>query len=56
MLYADNHRIDELGTQISWRPLGTSGGKLDYLNIIIEYSIIDKAGQKVIQSGSFVLR
>ncbi|MDI9633023.1 MAG: type IV pilin N-terminal domain-containing protein [Methanolinea sp.] len=56
MLYADNCRIDPLGSQISWKPKGAAGGEAAYLNTRCEYAIIDKASQKVIQKGEFVLQ
>lgn len=56
MLYADNCRIDPMGSQISWKPEGAVAGFGAYLNTKCEYSVIDKAGGKVIQTGTFVLQ
>ncbi|MDH7510691.1 MAG: type IV pilin N-terminal domain-containing protein [Methanolinea sp.] len=56
MLYADNCEIDNLGSQISWKPDGAEGGMAAYLHTRCEYAIIDKASQKVIQKGEFVLQ
>ena len=55
MLYADNNRIDPIGSQISWKPAAAAGGFACYLNTKCEYKIIDKASAKVIQTGTFVL-
>lgn len=56
MVYADNNRIDEYGSQISWKPDGSLGGFATYLNTKCEYKIIDKASSKVMQQGTFVLQ
>jgi len=56
MLNADNCRIDPMGSQISWKPDGAAGGMGAYLNTRCEYAIIDRASQKVIQKGEFVLQ
>lgn len=56
MVYADNCRIDYMGSTTTWQPTGATGGFAAYLNTRCEYSIIDKASQKVIQKGEFVLQ
>jgi FlaG/FlaF family flagellin (archaellin) len=55
MLYADNCRIDSMGSQISWKPEGAVAGFGAYLNTKCEYKVIDKNSGKAIQSGEFVL-
>ncbi len=63
MLFADNCRIDDQpafgydnDAQISWKYEGAAGGFAAYLKSKLEYSVIDKASRKVIQSGSVVLQ
>ena len=58
IVYADGCRIDEpgMGSQISWKPEGAQGGFAVYLNTKCEYKLIDKASDKVMQQGSFVLQ
>jgi len=56
MVYADNCRIDSMGSQISWKPEGAQGGFAVYLNTKCEYKLIDKASDKVMQQGTFVLQ
>lgn len=56
MVYSDNCRIDEMGSQISWKPEGSARGFATYLNTKCEYKIIDKASSKVMQQGTFVLQ
>jgi len=56
MLYADNCRIDSIGSQISWKPQGAPSGFAMYLNTNCEYKIIDKVSNAVIQQGTVVLR
>ncbi|MDH7593153.1 MAG: type IV pilin N-terminal domain-containing protein [Methanomicrobiales archaeon] len=62
MLYADNcyDSSDGMygppqGRAISWKPAGAEYGFAVFLNTKCEYAIIDKASQKVIQKGEFVL-
>jgi flagellin-like protein len=56
MVYADDCRIDSSGSVISWKPDGAAGGFAAYLNTKCEYKLIDKASDKVMQQGSFVLQ
>jgi len=56
MVYADDCRIDDSGSVISWKPDGAAGGFAAYLNTKCEYKLIDKASDKVMQQGSFVLQ
>ncbi len=56
MLYADNCRIDGIGTQLSWKPEDADGGFGAYFNTKCEYKVIEKASGKAIQSGIFVLQ
>lgn len=56
MVYADDCRIDSSGSVISWKPDGAAGGFAAYLNNKCEYKLIDKASDKVMQQGSFVLQ
>ncbi|WP_373838709.1 type IV pilin N-terminal domain-containing protein [Methanospirillum sp.] len=56
IVYADDCRIDDMGSQISWKPEGALGGFGAYLGTKCEYKLIDKASDKVMQQGSFVLQ
>jgi archaeal type IV pilus assembly protein PilA len=56
MVYADNCQIDPIGSQISWKKEGAAHGFAAYLNTKCEYKLIDKASNKVMQQGSFVLQ
>jgi len=67
MVYADNCRIEDVydstyttvigqAKVLSWKPDGAAQGFAAYLNTRCEYSIIDKASQKIIQKGEFVLQ
>jgi len=62
VLYADNcydssgAAYAPQGRALSWRPQGAAGGFAAFLNTKCQYAIIDKASQKVIQKGEFVLQ
>ena len=52
MLYADNCRIDSLGTAFTWKPDGATGGFAAYKYTTIEYKIIHKPSSKAIATGT----
>lgn len=55
LLVADNCRIDNFGSQISWYPEGAARSFAIYKNHRAEYAIIDTYSGKAIQQGSFIL-
>lgn len=56
MVYADNCRIDPIGSQVSWKRESATSGFGVYLNTKCEYKLIDKASGKVMQQGTFTLQ
>ena len=55
MVYADNCRIDPIGSQVSWKKESATKGFGVYLNTKCEYKLIDKTSNKVMQQGTFTL-
>jgi len=55
MLYADNCYISTAGKCLVWKPEGHESGLALFFNTKCEYKVVDRASDKVIQQGTFVL-